>query len=325
VAIVSNVGGAGALAAEACASLGLTVHHPDGPASRRLREVVPPGGSAGGPVDTTATVSGESFRRCLELLAADDAVDAIIAVVLPTGATGDLLAAIQQADVGVPLAAVVLDQAEAVRLLPRLGADGSGGQIPAYGYPEAAAAAVARAARYGAWRTAPRGRVPSFPDVRTEDAHALVREFLGATDGGGWLPPEVTAGLLGCYGVPLGESIVPGGTEVVVRVEDDHVFGPLVVFGLGGPVSGVRADRVARLTPLTDLDADRLIAEVLDADVAGLPDLLLRVSRLADDLPEVTELDLNAVIARADGVSVAGARIRAAPHQPWDPFLRKLR
>ncbi len=157
----------------------------------------------GGPVDTTATVSGESFRRCLELLAADEAVDAIIAVVLPTGATGDLLEAIQQASVPVPLAAVVLDQAEAVRLIPRLGADGSGVQIPAYGYPEAAAAAVARAARYGAWRAGPHGQVPSFPDVRTADARALVREFFHATVGGGWMPPEVTAGLLRCYGIPL--------------------------------------------------------------------------------------------------------------------------
>ena len=60
-------------------------------------------------------------------------------------------------------------------------------------------------------------------------------------------------------------------------------------------------------------------------DVGALRDLLLRVSRLADDLPEVTELDLNPVIARADGVFVVDARIKARPYQPQDPFLRKLR
>jgi acyl-CoA synthetase (NDP forming)/GNAT superfamily N-acetyltransferase len=335
VAIVSNVGGAGGLAAEACSGFGLTVHHPDGPAGRRLREVLPAGGTVAGPVDTTATVSEAGFRRCLELLAADEAVDAIIAVALPTGATGDLLAAIQQADVPVPLAAVVLDQAEAVRLIPRLGAGGSGAQIPAYGYPEAAAAALARAARYGAWRAGPRGRVPSFPDVRTEDAHALVREFFRATSGGGWMPPEVAAGVLDCYGIPLAGSSAPGGIEVGVRVEDDHLFGPLVVFGLGG--LGPGADRAERLTPLTDVDADQLIGSIRAAplllgqpgspgvDVGALRDLLLRVSRLADDLPEVTELDLRPVIARADGVFVAAARIRATPYRAQDPFLRKLR
>ena len=212
VAIVSNVGGAGVLAADACTDLGLTVHRPDGPTSRRLRALLPDGATVGGPVDTTATVSGESFRRCLELLAADDEVDAIIAVVLPTGATGDLLAAIQQADVGVPLAAVVLNQAESVRLIPRLGTERADGQIPAYGYPEAAAAAVARAARYGAWRAEPRGQVPSFPAIRTEDAHALLRDFFHATVGGGWMPPEMTAELLRCYGIPLAE-LTPAGSE----------------------------------------------------------------------------------------------------------------
>jgi acyl-CoA synthetase (NDP forming) len=196
---------------------------------------------------------------------------------------------------------------------------------------------VARAARYGAWRAGPHGRVPSFPDVRTEDAHALVREFFHAAVGGGWMPPEVTAGLLRCYGIPLAGSTAPGGIEVVVRVEDDHLFGALVVFGLGGLGTGALADHAARLTPLTDVDADQLIRSIRAAplllgqhgsesvDVGALRDLLLRVSRLADDLPEVTELDLNPVITRADGVFVTGARIRATPYRPQDPFLRKLR
>ena len=49
------------------------------------------------------------------------------------------------------------------------------------------------------------------------------------------------------------------------------------------------------------------------------------MSRLADDLPEVTELDLNPVMARPDGVFVVDARIKVRPFQPQDPFLRKLR
>jgi len=61
------------------------------------------------------------------------------------------------------------------------------------------------------------------------------------------------------------------------------------------------------------------------ADLGALRDLLLRVSRLADDLPEVTELDLNPVIARPDGAYVVDARIKVTPYQPHDPFLRQLR
>src|SRR6202042_1366419 len=117
VAIVSNVGGAGVLAADACTDLGLTVHHPHGETERLLRALIPEGGSVTGPVDTVATVSADDFRQALEVLAADEEVHAIIALVLRTGATGDLLSAIEDAEVSVPLAVVVLNQPEAVRTL----------------------------------------------------------------------------------------------------------------------------------------------------------------------------------------------------------------
>ena len=335
---MSNVGGAGALAADACTDLGLTVHRPHGLTGRRLRALVPAVGAVGGPVDTTAAIPAENFRQCLELLAADDEVDALIAVVLPTAATGDLTAAIQQAEARVPMAAVILGQSEPVRLIPR--ADGDG-QIPAYADPEAAAAAMARAARYGAWRTEPRGQVPSFPDVAAEDARAAVREFLHATLGGGWMPPERTAELLRCYGIPLAEltparsedeavrafeaaggavvlkadvpgllhksdaggveldlrseadvrdayrtltgrfgerqgqvlvqPMIAGGTEVIVGVADDHMFGPLVVFGPGGVAADAPGRYAARLTPLTDTDADRLIGSIRSGAAAARP------------------------------------------------------
>jgi acyl-CoA synthetase (NDP forming)/GNAT superfamily N-acetyltransferase len=347
VAVVSNVGSAGRLAADACADLGLTVHHPHDQTRERLLALTPVHGTVSGPVDMSATVCGEDFRRCLEVLAADDEVDAIIALVLPTGATGDLVQAVQEADVGIPLAAVVLDQAESVRLLSRPGppGDGRGGKVPAYGYPEAAVAAVARAAGYGAWRSEPRGRVPDLPDIKTAEARALASRFLSGAPDGGWLPPEQAADLLRCYGIPLagGEGDLTDvaaradGIPVVVRVAADHTFGPLVVFGLDGVATEVFADSSARLTPLTDTDADQLIRSVRSApllsgqdgrpaaDLEALRDLLLRVSRLADDLPEVAALDLDPVMARPDRAVVADARIRLAPYEPKDPFLRRLR
>jgi acyl-CoA synthetase (NDP forming) len=337
VAIVSNAGGADVLAAGACAELGLTVHRPRGLTRRRLRTLLP-GGTVTGPVDTTAAISAGDFRRCLELLAADDDVDAMIALVQPTGANDDLITAIQEADVRVPLAAVALDQAETVRLMPRPAGDG---QIPVYKVPEAAAAALAHAARYGAWRTEPRGQVPSFPDVRAADARALVTGFLHRQPGGGWLPPGKTADLLRCYRIWLVDAESAGseddGIEVKIGVTDDRVFGPLVVFGLAGTATGVPADQAVRLTPLTDTDADSLIRSIRSApsppghrgtlatDVDTLRELLLRVSRLTDDLPEITELDLSPVIAKPHGVFAVDARIKVAPCLPQDPFLRKLR
>jgi len=291
VAIVSNVGSAATLAADACADLGLTVHSV---------------------ASTPAPVSAEVFRETLERQAAAGEVDAIVAIVLPTGATGDLAAAITAADTrGRPVAAVVLTQPESVRMLDPA-PDGSGRRIPAYGGPEIAVRALARAAAYGAWRAEPRGRVPRFHDVSTADARALVQ------GGPAWLGPEQAADLLRCYGLPLAD-LPAAGIELTVRLTDDHMFGALVTLVRGD------APQAARLTPLTDIDADKLTAAVGLPGHAALADLLLRVGRLADELPEVTELELSPVVAGPDGVAVVNARVRVSPHQPQDPFLRRLR
>ena len=62
-----------------------------------------------------------------------------------------------------------------------------------------------------------------------------------------------------------------------------------------------------------------------EADLGLLRDLLLRVSRLAEDLPEVTDLDLHPVVVSPEGVAVVNARVKVTPYEPQDPFLRKLR
>ena len=121
-----------------------------------------------------------------------------------------------------------------------------------------------------------------------------------------------------------------------IGVVQEPVFGPLVVLGPGGAVAEVPGNQVARLTPLTDADAEEMSNSVRaapllagdrgtpPADTAGLADALLRVSRLADDLPEVSELDLDPVFARQDGVRCVDVRVRISPAEPRDPFLRRL-
>ena len=335
VAIVSNVGGAGVLAADACTDLGLAVHHPHEETRRRLRDIVPAAGSVSGPVDTAATVSAGAFRAVLETLGADADVHAVIALILRTGATGDLLQAVAEAELSVPLAVVVLNQPEAVRLVAA-----RGGHAPSYAYPEVAARALSRAVKYAQWRAAPRQTVPAFPDVDQERGRTIVQAFLAGQPGGGWLPPQDVAGLLAAYLIPLTADAgghLAGHPVMQVGVRDDQMFGPLVVLGPGGDATGWPAGQAARLAPLTEADADALIGSVRSAalphgyrgaqgaDLSALRDLLLRVSRLSDDLPEITELDLSPVIARQEGATAAGARIRVAPQAPQDPFLRRLR
>ena len=371
VAIVSNAGGIGVLAADACADNGLQVARVSAATRRRLRRLLPAPTALSGPVATAATVSDETFRACLEAVAADDGVDAVLAVAVPT-AIADLRTAVITASVAKPIAVVLVDQAESVRLLA--GDDGSGtgqraaatgqgkaatgqgsaatyhgtaatGQRtavtavsgrPAYAYPESAARALGHAVRYRAWLDRQHGTVPELPGLRVADARALLAGFLAREPAGGWLPQDQAAELLSCYGIPLAPgATVPGsaparpvasdGVELLIGVRQEPVFGPVVVFGLGGAATGVLGDQAARLTPLTDTDADELIrgtdaTPLLSghgggppADTRALADVLLRVSRLADDLPEVAELELNPVIARPDGVSAARARVRVSP------------
>ena len=398
VAIVSNGGGAGVLAADACAEAGLAVASTGPQARSRLRDVLPAEASLAGPLDTTAAVSPEAFGEALHLAASDDGIAALIAVVVRS-ASADLLPVLTATRLPVPVTAVVLDQPEAVRLLP---GENACPAVPAYAYPEAAARALARAARYGSWRSRPAGTVPEFTDVRAADARSIVDSFLVRMPGGGWLSAEDADGLLRCYGLPmvpfrraadadaaveaaadlggnvvikaevpglldktaagavelnlrgddevraamrrlhsslggrmsgvLVEPMITGGIETIVGVVQEPVFGPVVVFGLGGIATGMFADHAARLAPLTDVDADDLIRSIRAArallehevDIAALRDVLLRTSRLADDLPQVAELDLNPVIVRREGAVAVDARIRVTSRRLADPFLRQL-
>ena len=145
------------------------MHRPDGITVRKLRTLVPGAGAVAGPVDTTAAISGEAFRQCLELVAADENVDAVIALVLPTGATGDLVQAIRQADVSVPMAAVVLNQAESVRLLDDA--------IPAYASRGRRRAPSPARPRTGHGARSHAERCPPSPTCEPP-TRAIVREYL---------------------------------------------------------------------------------------------------------------------------------------------------
>jgi len=328
VAVVSSTCGTGVLAADACGDAGLEVATLAQPTQEALRDLLPADATVAGPVVTTNAITPGTFRRCLELAGADPGVDAVLALTAVT-ATIDLVPEVCTARLHVPIAAV-LDQAEAVRLLPGSGENARA--VPAYAHPESAVRALGYAARYGTWRADLSEPVPDLGGIRQDLAEKLIDGFLAGTPAGGWLPAETTAELLGCYGLPLaeGEAVTTAdaaGAEVSIGVRQDEVLGPLVLFG----AVGMPADRAVRLIPLTGRDARELISPVAGAPPPGcrgvgaaLEETLLRVSRLADDLPQVAELELNPVLARPDGLSAVRAWIRVQVAESADAFLRRL-
>lgn len=125
----------------------------------------------------------------------------------------------------------------------------------------------------------------------------------------------------------LVQPMVSGVVEVMVGVITDPLFGRLIAFGLGGVHVEILGDVRFRVTPLTDRDASDMVREIRDyrllegyrghepADVKALEEVLLRISLLVEEVPEVTELDLNPILARppGQGCQIVDARLRVEP------------
>jgi len=109
------------------------------------------------------------------------------------------------------------------------------------------------------------------------------------------------------------QKMVQGGIEVIVGVTQHPAFGPLIMFGLGGVYAELFKDVTFNIHPLTDLDAHDMVRAVKAyqllegwrgskrADIPSIEDLLLRISALVENHPQVLEMDLNPVKVLSDG------------------------
>ncbi|MFF4873703.1 GNAT family N-acetyltransferase [Streptomyces sp. NPDC090109] len=213
-----------------------------------------------------------------------------------------------------------------------LGTDQAGELLARYGItalptlpaptPDAAVAAAARLGYPVALKTtAPHLRHrPDLGGVRldlaTEEqlrtAYAELTEVLGK-------PEELQ---------PVVQAMVPRGVDTVVRSAIDPAVGAVLSFGLSGAASELLGDTAHRLVPATDRDVAELVRSLrttpllfgwrgsAPVDTPALEELLLRVSRLVDDHPEVVAVSLEPVVVAPRGLSVLGATVRLAPPPP---------
>jgi len=286
VAVVADAGGPALLAAVAVEHAGFEV--------TRTVEV---------PFDAP----GDAFAAAVGALLADPDVDSIVVALTDLSEVSEL----PSGDKPVLVALLAPEQLDA--------------DVPTFRSPEAAALALAAAAAYSEWRARPEAEEPArgasgAPDgVDSPAARALVDGALAEQPAGLELSPGDAQRLAGAFGIG------PVGMDLVVAVEQDPTFGPVVTLAVGGPSAALIDDRSESITPLTASDARDLVGSLRTApilfagvDVAPLEDVLLRVSRLVEDVPEVESFSFDL------GSGEVGARLA-----PWAPrpdlALRRLR
>jgi acyl-CoA synthetase (NDP forming)/GNAT superfamily N-acetyltransferase len=134
------------------------------------------------------------------------------------------------------------------------------------------------------------------------------------------------------------QPMAPKGVELVVGLNRDDLFGPVLMAGAGGVLTDLLADRRWRGLPLTDLDATEMVRSLrcapLLAGYRGQPaadenaalDVLHRIARLAELAPEIAELDVNPLVAAPGGAFAIDVKVRltSAPAGS-DPYGRRLR
>ncbi len=253
VAIVTNAGGLGILCADTCESHGLLVPELSAATVAELRSFLPAASSVSNPVDMIASAAAVDYGRTISVVAKDTGIDALIVIYIPpleaaaAGIARQLVEAIADIDGRIP----VLSCFMSTRGLPEA-LRAPGARIPSYRYPEQAAIALARAARYGTWRSRPEGTMPTFDDVRQDEAAALIAAALAR--GEGWLPTEEAEQLLACYGVTMARTVRASTPEEAGRAAASFE-GKVALKGIG-PLHKTESGAVRIGLPAADVRAE---------------------------------------------------------------------
>jgi acetyl coenzyme A synthetase (ADP forming)-like protein len=241
VAIVTNAGGPGILAADVCEAQGLELPRLSEATVATLRTFLPAAAAVGNPVDMIASATADHYGRTLAAVLDDAAVDSALVIFIPplVTAADDVARAVRQAAARHPVKPVL-----GIFMSGNTGG-ASLAPIPAFTFPESAAMALARAAAYGQWRQAPAGQSPEFSDIDRRGFRRIVDGAL--TRGDGWLTPHEAHGLLAAAGIAAAKSRIAQTEDAAVAAADAigypvaaKVVGPEIVHKT--EVRGVRLD-----------------------------------------------------------------------------------
>jgi acetyltransferase len=394
VAIVTNAGGPGIMATDACIRYGLELAKLAESTKARLRPQMPEAVSLENPVDLIGDAAEDRYALALEAVLADENVDGVIAICVPQMMTNlEAMASVfaQQAEkVKKPLFAVFMATGNIEPALKILKA----AKISHYRFPEDAARALGAMVRYVRWRQRPRTDVRTFTDVHSDTVRSIIKNARNQKRR--FLPEPEAHALLRGYGFPtlrstlahdeseairaaqqigfpvamkivspdvlhkvdiggvqlhlkseaevetayraltkqvqianrdaelwgvLIQEMVYGGKEVILGMKRDTLFGPLLMFGLGGIYVEIFKDVTFRLTPIRERSAHQMIEQIKGyqllqgfrgeppSDTHIIAECLERLSQLVLDFPEIEEMDINPLIVLPQGARVVDARI----------------
>jgi len=325
LAVLTNGGGLGLIAADALACSGAQLAPLSIDTVKRLMQA---GAPQTNPLDFLADAPVEHYTGAVEALLREPQADALLFLHAPTAMVASDLIAAAVAPIMQAANKNVLScwlGGSSVARARQVFADAG---LPTYDTPEKAVNGFLQIAQYRRNQEllmeVPAG-LPATSAGERSSARGLVQAALAA--GRSELSDADARALMAAYGLALAtpqQAALAGATLAAARIQISHdpVFGPVVFFGQGGIAADVAADRAAGLPPLNmalarDMVSRTRVSRLLaqsqtPADAEALTRTLVQVADMVADLPELTELDLNPLLAIGGSVVALGARMQLA-------------
>lgn len=392
VAIITNAGGPGVLAADACESLGVTIASFDPETIENLRSHLPDAANIYNPVDVLGDARADRYRSAIEAVLDDGNVSGIIVLASPQAMTDmkEIAEVIAEANQRSPKPIIAcLMGGERTRIGERILSES---RIPNYLFPERAARVMHAMTGYADIAERTHASPPDF-DVDRRSVQDILDK--SREDGNKRLGVECLP-ILERYGIPtagsmkatnrkqavaaaerigypvvmkvisseishktevggvrtdikdaeevrivydgmisrinrymlearikgvLVQKMLKGGREVILGMNKDPQFGPVLMFGLGGISVEVLKDVTFRIAPINEKDAEEMIKEIRaypmllgirggePSDIGAIKESLLRFSKLCTDFPEITEIDINPLLVFNHGCAAVDIRL----------------